>query len=231
MNRFFRPSLSDSRPNTRAPMTSPIRYHHAMSETAPADMLSVLCMVRSGPTLLAMVISSPSRIQATPSAITSRVWNFDQGNRSIRAGIRLLMRGLLVVVDVVAMVRSSLSRPTGPLGYRAVFGPCYPRIPGAHLSVSVRRQPCFSAFDQRGSGDPIAGTAVTNEEDRSDKGNRGAPPLAARHEPDRTARRFQGGDTAGAEHRCRAGQRHRRHLAGPLGSVTRPGLKRAPASR
>ena len=79
-----------------------------MSLTAPADMLSVLCNVRSGPTLLAMVISRPSRIHATPSAMTSLVWNFDQGNRSIRAGIRLRMCGLLVVVeDVVAMCSPS----------------------------------------------------------------------------------------------------------------------------
>ena len=28
MNRFRRPSLSDSRPKNSAPMTSPIRYHH-----------------------------------------------------------------------------------------------------------------------------------------------------------------------------------------------------------
>src|ERR1022692_3496406 len=52
-----------------------------------------------------MVISRPSRIHATPSAITSLVWNFDQGSLSIRAGIRLRICGLSVVVvaDVVAM--------------------------------------------------------------------------------------------------------------------------------
>ena len=104
MNRFRRPSLSDSRPKNSAPMTSPIRYHQAMSLTAPADIFSVFFNVRSGPTLAAIVISSPSRIQATPRAITSLVWNLDQGSRSIRAGIRLRMYGLLSVVeDVVAM--------------------------------------------------------------------------------------------------------------------------------
>src|SRR6516165_11559006 len=118
MNRFRRPSRSDSRPKKSAPMTSPIRYHQAMSETAPADMLSVLLRVRSGPTLLAIVISSPSRIQATPSAITSLVWNFDQGNRSIRAGIRLRRYGLLVVVVAVAIAYSLLSRPSRPFGTR-----------------------------------------------------------------------------------------------------------------
>jgi hypothetical protein len=40
--------------------------------------------------------------------MTSLVWNFDQGNRSIRAGMRLLMWGLLVVVeDIVAMCAPS----------------------------------------------------------------------------------------------------------------------------
>src|ERR1700734_2713894 len=122
MNRFFLPSLSDSRPKNSAPMTSPIRYHQAMSLTAPADMLSVFLSVRSDPTLAAMVISRPSRIHATPSAITSLVWNFDQGNRWIRAGMRLRMYGLLVVVeDIVAMCApSNLSswrgRGVGPSG-------------------------------------------------------------------------------------------------------------------
>jgi hypothetical protein len=37
----------------------------------------------------AMVISSPSRIHATPKAMTSLVWNLDQRSRSIRAGTRL----------------------------------------------------------------------------------------------------------------------------------------------
>ena len=58
MNRFFRPSLSDSWPKNRAPITWPIRYQVAMSATAPADMFSVLLRVRSGPMLLAMVISN-----------------------------------------------------------------------------------------------------------------------------------------------------------------------------
>jgi hypothetical protein len=87
-----------------------IRYHWAMSLTAPADIFSVFFNVRSGPTLAAIVISSPSRIQATPRAITSLVWNLDQGSRSIRAGIRLRMYGLLSVVeDVVAILRSLFS--------------------------------------------------------------------------------------------------------------------------
>ena len=42
-------------------------------------------------TALATVISSPSRIQATPSAMTIRVWNGDHGSLSIRAGMRLRM--------------------------------------------------------------------------------------------------------------------------------------------
>jgi hypothetical protein len=37
------------------------------------------------------VISSPSRIHATPSAITIRVWNRDQCIRSTRAGMSVLI--------------------------------------------------------------------------------------------------------------------------------------------
>jgi hypothetical protein len=68
-----------------------------MSASAPADMCSALFSVRSRPTLLAIVISSPSGIQATPSAATILVWNGDHGSRSIRAGISLRIAGPLVV--------------------------------------------------------------------------------------------------------------------------------------
>jgi hypothetical protein len=112
MNRFRRPSLSDSLPKNSAPMTWPIRYQVAMSATAPADMFSVLARVRSGPTLAAIVISSPSRTHATPSAVTIRVWNFDQGSRSMRAGIRLLITGLLLAVGAGAAIGYS---PISPL--------------------------------------------------------------------------------------------------------------------
>ena len=78
-------------------MTSPIRYQVAMSATELADRLSAARSVRLGPTLLAIVISSPSRIQATPSAVTSRVWNLDQGSRSTLAGIRLRIAPELAV--------------------------------------------------------------------------------------------------------------------------------------
>src|ERR1700728_1956273 len=133
MNRFFRPSLSDSRPKYSAPMTSPIRYHQAMSETLPAFMLSVDFNVRSGPTLLAMVISRPSRIQATPSAITNLVWNLDHGSRSIRAGIRLRMDGLLSVAeDVVAILRSFFchaQRPVAHANFRPLLPSCFRYTP------------------------------------------------------------------------------------------------------
>ena len=43
---------------------------------------------------------------ATPSAITSLVWNFDHGSLSIRAGTRLRMPELLVVSDVAAIARA-----------------------------------------------------------------------------------------------------------------------------
>ena len=107
-NRFLRPSLSDSWPKNSAPITSPIRYQVAMSATEEADMCSVLFRVRSGPTLLAMVISSPSRTHATPSATTILVWNLDHGSRSIRAGIRLRIPGL--AVSGVAVIAPSLMR-------------------------------------------------------------------------------------------------------------------------
>src|SRR6185437_16099755 len=129
MKRFRRPSLSDSRPKKRAPITSPIRYHQAMSLTAPADMFRVFLSVRSDPTFAAMVISRPSRIQATPSATISRVWNLDQGNRSIRAGIKLRIYGLLVVSeDVVAMLRSFSPALTSPRAMQGLFRSRYPRV-------------------------------------------------------------------------------------------------------
>ena len=53
------------------------------------ESASVSGWVSTSVTELATVISSPSRIQATPRAITIRVWNGDHGSRSIRAGMRL----------------------------------------------------------------------------------------------------------------------------------------------
>src|SRR5260370_35446607 len=40
MNRFRRPSLSDSCPKNSAPMTSPIRYHVAMPATEPGRRIA-----------------------------------------------------------------------------------------------------------------------------------------------------------------------------------------------
>src|SRR5919107_6444012 len=62
-----------------------------MSPTCVVVRPSVSSLVSWAATALATVISRPSRIQATPRATTMRVWNGDQGNRSIRAGIRLRM--------------------------------------------------------------------------------------------------------------------------------------------
>src|SRR5438132_8272002 len=130
MNRFRRPSLSDSWPKNRAPMTSPIRYQVAMSATAPADMFSVLWSVRSGPTLLAIVISRPSRIHATPRAITILVWNFDHGSLSILAGIRLRIDGLLAVSGV-AVIAPPPCAVTGSLARRL------PALPGSRRRNQV----------------------------------------------------------------------------------------------
>src|SRR3954447_1089800 len=60
-----------------------------MSPASHDANLSVSGLVSCPTTALATVISSPSRIQATPRAITMRVWKGDHGNRSIRAGMRL----------------------------------------------------------------------------------------------------------------------------------------------
>ena len=73
MNRFRPPSLSESLPKNSAPITSPTRYQVAMSADCAAVRFSVLFWVRSATTLAAIVISRPSRTQATPSATTIRV--------------------------------------------------------------------------------------------------------------------------------------------------------------
>ncbi len=67
--------------------------------------------VSFSPTLLAMVISSPSRIQQVPRATTMRVWNGDQGNRSIRAGMRERTLPGCSVVPPVAVTRTSRHPP------------------------------------------------------------------------------------------------------------------------
>src|ERR1700734_1571270 len=112
-------------------MISPIRYQVAMSATPPADMFSVLFRVRSGPTLAAIVISRPSRIQATPSAITSLGWNRDQGSRSMRAGIRLRISGVLGLLAVSGAADMAPSFVT--LIYAAM--PVSARLPWADSNI------------------------------------------------------------------------------------------------
>ena len=51
------------------------------------------------PTAPTMVTSSPSRIQTVPSPITTSQWKRDQGSRSRRAGIRVV-----IVLSFVASV-------------------------------------------------------------------------------------------------------------------------------
>src|SRR5687768_1987254 len=62
-----------------------------MSPTCVVVRWSVSALVSLAAAALATVISSPSRIHATPRAMTIRVWNGDHGSRSIRAGMRLRM--------------------------------------------------------------------------------------------------------------------------------------------
>src|SRR3954464_8888750 len=112
-NSRLRPTLSDSRPKKSAPTTSPIRYTVAMSPAWVEESPSVSGWVSLSTTALATVISSPSRIQATPSAITMRVWNGDQGNRSIRAGMRLRMPPGACASDAVVMESSWVDGLTG----------------------------------------------------------------------------------------------------------------------
>src|ERR1700753_191303 len=129
MNRFLRPSLSDSRPNTSAPMTSPMRYQVAMSAARPADRPRVFLSVRVALRLAAMVISRPSRTQATPRATTIFVWNLDQGSRSIRAGMTLRIVGPSARPDADAIVHLRLKQCSGrsypddrkPHGVRPAF--------------------------------------------------------------------------------------------------------------
>lgn len=78
----------------------------AIRPAAVDDSARVSGWVSVSTTALATVISSPSRIQATPSATTIRVWKGDHGNRSSRAGMRLRMTpgdGAWAASDVIAM--------------------------------------------------------------------------------------------------------------------------------
>src|SRR3954454_6415244 len=82
-----------------------------MKPAAADDRCSVSGLVSTEVTELATVISSPSRIHATPSATTIRVWNGDQGSRSIRAGMRLRMApdvGAASYVLVIERLRADL---------------------------------------------------------------------------------------------------------------------------
>src|SRR5580704_11844889 len=60
-----------------------------IADAGVVDRFSVLAWVSLPDTELAIVISSPSRIQAVPSPSTSRVWNGDHLRRSSRAGMVL----------------------------------------------------------------------------------------------------------------------------------------------
>ena len=112
MNSLRRPSLSDSRPKYSAPTTSPARYTVATRPAAADERPSVSGFVRMSVTELATVISRPSRIHATPSATTIRVWKGDHGSRSMRAGIRL--RTAPGAGAFAAVVMATSARPAAP---------------------------------------------------------------------------------------------------------------------
>src|SRR4051812_3736264 len=140
-NSFLRPSLSESLTKNSAPTTSPTRYTVAMRHAWVDERARVSSSVSLSTTALATVISRPSRIQATPRAITIRVWKGDQGNRSIRAGIRLRITpgaGASRVV-VIERLRAGLfccgRRRSFPFAYRlnrdhrTRHDPGHPRLP------------------------------------------------------------------------------------------------------
>src|ERR1700682_3387665 len=80
----LRPRRSASRPKTSAPSTAPPMYAEAVQPISLAVRPSV-----SGPTEPTTVTSRPSSSQLTPSAITTRQCQRDQGRASSRAGIAL----------------------------------------------------------------------------------------------------------------------------------------------
>src|SRR3954453_22369096 len=81
-----------------------------MRPTRLDDNPSVDFSLSTAATAPATVISRPSRIQATPRATTIRVWNFDHGSRSIRAGIVLRTTPGSLTVAVSAVMRTSVNR-------------------------------------------------------------------------------------------------------------------------
>src|SRR3954451_16760410 len=81
-----------------------------MNPACPVDRLRVSSSVSLSTTALATVISSPSRIHATPRAMTMRVWKGDQGSRSMRAGMRLRMLPGACAAGAVVMDSSWVRR-------------------------------------------------------------------------------------------------------------------------
>lgn len=75
------------RPKSRAPSTAPATYTEPDSPISPAVSPSVSGRSSTAPMEPTSVTSSPSSTQATPSAITTRQCQRDQGRRSRRAGM------------------------------------------------------------------------------------------------------------------------------------------------
>jgi hypothetical protein len=88
-NSFLRPRRSVSRPNISAPITAPPMYSEPDHPICPAVSPSASGRSSTPPMEPTRVTSSPSRIQATPSAITTRQCQRDHGRRSSRAGMSL----------------------------------------------------------------------------------------------------------------------------------------------
>ena len=88
---FLRPSTSASRPKKRAPMTAPRMYSDPDQPTCEALSPRVSGRSRMLPSDPTSVTSRPSRIHATPSAITTRQCHRDHGSRSSRAGMSVVV--------------------------------------------------------------------------------------------------------------------------------------------
>src|SRR3954451_22342798 len=85
--------------------------------TEPEDSPSASGLLMMLVTLPAMVISRPSRIHATPRAMTRRVWNRDHPIRSIRAGTRDRIGDVGVACELSATVLAigHLLKGDGPI--------------------------------------------------------------------------------------------------------------------
>ena len=155
MNSRLRPSLSESRheeertedlgrEGDRVRGDEPGGRGRARPRTSFVVSLSA--------TALATVISGASQIQATPRAMTMRVWKGDQGERSMRAGMRLRIApgagaSLVVVIDRLraglagVTCRCPLPRVTAGQSFRLPIRYPIGELPARRSTFRCRRPP------------------------------------------------------------------------------------------